>query len=995
MNVWRRQTVSMRTGTRIWLVLFLVCLGISAWEIPNIRRVWRENLSARRLGNTSTKALAQPPCTEIRNRDPEAFALIEVLAGDPNTQDWATLLLRYPQNELVLARLIDSLSGERAVPPQTLLTLANHLLACDPENAHYHYLRANVLWAFHTPQTAERALNEVDKGNEATIWIRPYDKYRSRIDAILDEMRVSTLRRIRLEGPLDRFYGRLYSSLFQMGRAETKVRPRLAALGTGVAGQILTHGRDPRILYWASLFLNLQRQSLGEAGTTPRTRREARLQLARAMALEDIDRRTNEEQLRTAVKLYASAMVLGAAVLLLVHFVIMVAAVWLIGLLRGRARGARGFVSDTLLFAVAFVGYFLLLLALLRPQDSKNPFAYTISLAEQPKTPPTWVYLSLGGMPLVLWLGLFLLTRARPRRWSQLGRFVRITALAFVVVWLMLVFYLAFDLSGLTDDGPDLNAGFFALILCVDLLLFLGWVLLACPWAVMKVVPARQLIQNRIAQLCVLIPVMASLTILAHTYYPRLQPGSFLLFLVLTGLVITHHTPDNRSKFADVLRSAFRKGGPIFETRTRMLRLFAACVLLCWSVALVSLYLTAEHLGLVAGQPATQPASQPLPTASPATVQMVLSGTACPTDDSTSSDRQMLSNLYLVEPNELPRFLVPLKRQPEPVSDSQILLAMRRSGPDAMPIFLQFLDAPDANDVLVCRALLGDTSVREPVEYLFHKYLERIRAQAPEGQAEAGPPENRQLRRGFYRLSKLTEALQPISTPEECLEHVTRIIDAVPFEPVRPLNLSAESWEQESVEVSERELFRIIDDMPGRTGTAALRYYLEKTDYQALDAPESAYELLGTLARHCDGQLAERVLVAATEKEIVTAPPNWGNLSLPFYASPKERVFLSQPVQVNSHLLGTVCPYFTASSIPLLVERLEHPDPEIRALLVCQLTRLGYTWRRADLYALRHDPDWRVRLAILHAAGARDWPEVRDDKHAVVRAVAHILQNTT
>ncbi len=133
----------MRLGTVIWLAILAVCLGATVAERSDTEVIWRH---MKHLFVGGQKEGGEPTVPDkLVARDPEAGDVLRYClkyAGkyqDP--EELATLVEKYPQNEFFLARLAERLAETPVIDLRAPLAVVDRLLAMDPNNAHYRYLR--------------------------------------------------------------------------------------------------------------------------------------------------------------------------------------------------------------------------------------------------------------------------------------------------------------------------------------------------------------------------------------------------------------------------------------------------------------------------------------------------------------------------------------------------------------------------------------------------------------------------------------------------------------------------------------------------------------------------------------------------------------------------------------------------------------------------------------------------------------------------------------
>ncbi|GAG11533.1 unnamed protein product, partial [marine sediment metagenome] len=91
-------------------------------------------------------------------------------------------LLEYPDNKFFLFELIRSLHywHENITDPQIELRLAERLIALEPDNAVYHYLKCHLLLMDRCGSDIDAALEELEYANKCQDYSFPYDSYKQR-----------------------------------------------------------------------------------------------------------------------------------------------------------------------------------------------------------------------------------------------------------------------------------------------------------------------------------------------------------------------------------------------------------------------------------------------------------------------------------------------------------------------------------------------------------------------------------------------------------------------------------------------------------------------------------------------------------------------------------------------------------------------------------------------------------------------------------------------
>ena len=95
----------MRIRTKVWIAIILVCIGLSIYEIPKALFIWGHIRTLAQVEDifadyTKSKSALRE---EIKALDPEAFDILRYCIAEPNDEELAILVSKYPQNEFFLA----------------------------------------------------------------------------------------------------------------------------------------------------------------------------------------------------------------------------------------------------------------------------------------------------------------------------------------------------------------------------------------------------------------------------------------------------------------------------------------------------------------------------------------------------------------------------------------------------------------------------------------------------------------------------------------------------------------------------------------------------------------------------------------------------------------------------------------------------------------------------------------------------------------------------
>lgn len=154
------------------------------------------------------------------------------------------LATEYPQNEFFLAEWVEKLASVERPDLQETLAVVDKLLALEPENAHYRYLKGWVL--LRIPGAEERlaeALEQFELGNRLAYFRLPYRGYKERVDRIAERAVLGQYNRPRIEA----FYpdlGEILTSGPRWKNVDQDLRRRLIAAGWTMAARVIRSAYD-------------------------------------------------------------------------------------------------------------------------------------------------------------------------------------------------------------------------------------------------------------------------------------------------------------------------------------------------------------------------------------------------------------------------------------------------------------------------------------------------------------------------------------------------------------------------------------------------------------------------------------------------------------------------------------------------------------------------------------------------------------------------------
>ncbi len=275
-----------------WVAVLALCVGATFYEMPNVSRVRR--FHAQIGGALRHNAAALVPAS-ITAQDPEAGDIlrhyVQGSVEDPNIVGLAALARKYPQNELFpyeLARRQMKIPHADYPPAPDL---ADRLIALNPSNACYRYLRGwIVLEGPEGPERVKNALAEFEAGHRLPQFYQPYSLYKPRIDRLCEEAVLGYYDRPRIWP----FYWELITLITHAHEStsgfDTASFDRLTASASTMAGRMIESPHDN-----GSLTEGIMLQRVAEAARlrnldlTEEQARQTRFRLSQALALDDMN----------------------------------------------------------------------------------------------------------------------------------------------------------------------------------------------------------------------------------------------------------------------------------------------------------------------------------------------------------------------------------------------------------------------------------------------------------------------------------------------------------------------------------------------------------------------------------------------------------------------------------------------------------------------------------------------------------------------------------
>jgi len=286
----------MRVWTKVWIAVAAVCIAATIYEIPNAVRVWRLSYGTMRSArHTGSGKLNIPAVVTDRliASDPEAGDMLKYLLKysqqDPNVEELAALVEKYPLNEFLLSQLAEELPMLNLVDPRAALVLVDKLLKLNGENAHYRYLRGWILLTDPDRPGREReALEQFKLGHRLTQFYLPYSKYKDRLDRLYEQDPLLWERPLFSSFYTDLTMRVFHSSRPHMGLDENTFR-ELSGSVAKIGDRLVENAYDSETFFDGALLLGAgEGTRLKELDLPEPEAHQSRLRAARGLALLDM-----------------------------------------------------------------------------------------------------------------------------------------------------------------------------------------------------------------------------------------------------------------------------------------------------------------------------------------------------------------------------------------------------------------------------------------------------------------------------------------------------------------------------------------------------------------------------------------------------------------------------------------------------------------------------------------------------------------------------------
>ncbi|MBW7989934.1 MAG: hypothetical protein FVQ84_07965 [Planctomycetes bacterium] len=1033
----------MRLRRKVWIVIIAVCIGVSVYEIPKAVYIWRYICKLAHVedifnNDTDDKSTLKE---EIKALDPEAFDILRYCITEPNDEELAILLVRYPQNEFFLAQFAEKkLIDANLVDSQAVLALTDRLIKLDPNNSHYRYLKG---WAIlNRPGESEREMNALEQfelGNKLPDFALPYDKYKEHVDGLSDKVGLNPLKR-QISLPYETgFYPDLgffiSGSRGRYPKLDEESFSNISAELSKAASKLIDYARSRKNLNSSYMLLrSIEGARLQELDLSEEEAQLVRFRLSQAIEANKVLWQYDFEMF--AVREGIMNLALVGKVFTLFIRLLPFPLVWIFVVIVNRIRGRAQQVSVGITTYIFFIIGLCSMLGLLFLIAVLNEWLGGRSLGGS-------VFI---GTAVIVWILLLLLARVRPLAHSRIRQVRRWSTVICGLIWVIGTFVLVLVnlvwTKGLTD--------------VTEWLVFLGGVLLAwfvlclIIWAIVTywknmlgVIPFGWLLRNRFVQLMLVLLLMTGTTALLRPI-PIASLVFFFLTILFVALISTHISKD-RSICFDGIRHFFGRSGEIINTRMKMERITFPISVLYLVTVIVTIHISADKcpdLDKLFNNPPS--VNWLLPGATQETYETVLSKkhTAdpnAPVYTTIKEDDGIPEELYLACPEDLSALISERQAANKPIREKLLLEVLRRGGHDVRPVILDALKEPNSLDMLIMRAKWKDRSAKQQLEQIYEEKTAQLTEIVSSKQknfnsikssliqvnrgdkkaytkintrrltTDANMPELPKIPRtkiGHEHLTKLLEiagALAFVSDPQEAEARFTNLInlvggeqrDDIPPDVQESSRSLLKLWLGTARYSRATFFYRYLEGVPKPNVTNLLKDFVKQR--QMAHLYDNYNELLHVLSRACDRELAEWVFQIVAESPPIRSSHVYLEdvpTGRPVHISEFQKLKREWQTKNDSYkFLETIYPYLNDDSIPLLLEHLDSDNEQLRSFVVWRLTSLGYEWTDEQLRALLKDDYWKVRLNTLFACDTDDLETAFDDENSTVRVVAQILMS--
>jgi len=710
----------MRVRSKIWIAIIAACTALTVYEIPNVRFVWRcarmaENLNRKFTDKASVYDLLTD---EVVATDQEAADILTYCLVEPNDEDLAEMVVRYPLNEFFLAQMAYKMTEANFTDMRAALTLTDQLIELNPDNAHYRYMKG---WMLLKPPRdfglEQEALEQFELGNGLNEFYLPYSNYKERVDKLLDEGDISPLERRRAEPDetsiywdIVKFMSRAYGTYPKLDKASFH---NLSVAVASAGERLVNNARDDGHLNSGILLLSsCEGGRLRHLDLSPAEAQRARFRLSQSEVIGDILGDCLLERWAVSTK----PMIMTLAVALLTVFLLPLSFpfVWLflvvLNGLRGQAKGISVGIITPILFLTGLAGYLGLI------------FLYgVLATLLSGRFLAGFVFI---GTATFAWIVIALLAHIRTLEHTPFGRSRLWATRIYKVLWIVGAISDAVACSLILAEGGLAKWFVFVMVLlywsmfCVVL-----WGITVFRHHIFGIIASRELMRNRFGKLVFVLLPMTGIIGLVRSI-PVVPWILAFLTVLLVGLVSAQAPVGLLIGLKGIWR-IFSREDQIVVTRTKIARVMSTVLLLAWIVSLIGIHMSGGNWPRL-NEVLTDPLSvhRPLPKANRETYERVISREYSQDPNANprahyKEDVGLPMELRLVSPEDLQAIIDERYSEGRPIREKMLRELLWRGGHDIRPIVVSILEDPNDLDVLIRRAQWGDSSVKEPLEHAF------------------------------------------------------------------------------------------------------------------------------------------------------------------------------------------------------------------------------------------------------------------------------------
>jgi hypothetical protein len=983
---------------KIWGGILLVCLILTLWQIPNFKVLWWKYNTIKFMGQGNDASIYSTSLidSEATRADPEAGDILNYLVSKPDINEPATLVLKYPDNEFFGYELTNKLRKTDSIYPQAILNAANRLINANPRNAHFHYLKASILLSLHNEDDFDEAIKEIEIGNNAPEFYFAYSKYRDRLGTLFKKGTPGKVALRLLDHQEIESYHSINRNLTH--RAEQAVKQsdligfqKLTDIGLTIGERIIEHAGNSGELFVGSIFIRSMAGLKLKEIKPPVDVEKVRFQLSRFISILDICMEISNDTWSGILKIITIVVSVLVPLMLSVYIFLFWILVFIVSLIRKQFKTVKVGFLNYFLFAVSIFYYFALLIACAAfLSDSHLGTFFLRSRYTVDGTDDVYlVALVVLITSISLWVIFWIMSLLPPYDKKKLYRFWISKAIVCAALWIaILIVVLVPSVEYEIGNWQAYLYGFIAgFITCVVI-----WAVSIYGWFLVRLLPYRWLTRNRCVQLILIITFLAALNMLLNEV-DWLQILTIFFLIPCSALIVTHKPIGKMTNLVDALFYFFSRNEQMAATRAKILCLLSPYFAFFWFVFLISLFFVVPILSRVDNTIANPLAGYgELPLANKSTYQAVVSKIDLrqidPSSWKTIRRLNVPRRLLIVSPKDLSRILLQFKESGLPLKDYNLLRIIGKCNSDVYDIIVDSLEQPESEKALISRAKAGDKTIKAKLEQLFDDKLSQLNLKSAvrmEGRTYIKYDQIRALE----DCINIASALAVISEPEEAGERYIDIIEKVNNEWGKIEKVSEEWWQNDDLRWLAYNFYISLNFLPKQQATQVLKTYLKKTDYYDLTTISELSTLSEALILFADAELAEQIFKRTCEISLIE---KFFDMDIRYYGSRKTIVDeIDRPRFMAIKLRKVISPYFHNILISELKKEIKRDNPNIRAYVVWQLTKLGYEWSGQELKQLFTDDDWKVRLNALFAMDEDTVRTALDDENPVVRVIAKFI----